>query len=63
MKTGAKFSYRDGFEVDFVLAEGGGPHDRRGQKKGTDGKQLMLLDRKFRGRSSGNCSSRQSEER
>ena len=50
MKTGARFFYRDGFEADFVLAEGKDLTAIEVKEKGTDARQLKLFDRKFRGR-------------
>ena len=50
MKTGARFFYRDGFEVDFVLADGEGLTAVEVKERGTDARQLRLFGRKFGGR-------------
>lgn len=50
MKTGARFFYRDGFEVDFVLDEGEDLTAIEVKERGKDTKQLRLFDRKFDGR-------------
>ncbi|MDG6988719.1 MAG: ATP-binding protein [Nitrososphaerota archaeon] len=50
VKTDARFFYRDGFEVDFVLPEGEGLTAVEVKERGTDARQLRLFDRKFDGR-------------
>ncbi len=50
MKTDARFFYRDGFEVDFVLADGEGLTAVEVKERGTDARQLRLFGRKFGGR-------------
>lgn len=50
MKTDARFFYRDGFEVDFVLADGEGLTAVEVKERETDARQLRLFGRKFGGR-------------
>ena len=50
MKSGAKFFYRDGFEVDFVVPEGEDLTAIEVKEKVTDARQLRLFGRKFGGK-------------
>ncbi|MDG6910092.1 MAG: ATP-binding protein [Nitrososphaerota archaeon] len=50
MKTAARFFYRNGFEVDFVLTDGEDLTAVEVKERGGDARQLKLFGRKFGGR-------------
>jgi predicted AAA+ superfamily ATPase len=47
MKTGARFFYRNSFEVDFVLVDGGGLTGIEVKEGRSDGRQLKLFSKHF----------------